>query len=52
MIYGLNILKSSDENFSDTGFDLKILHTAITRPMHYLHGLYKGNIASHLKEFA
>jgi DNA helicase-2/ATP-dependent DNA helicase PcrA len=42
---------ASDENFSDTDFDLKILYVAVTRPMHYLHILYKGNITAHLKGF-
>lgn len=42
---------ASDVNFGNTEFDLKILYVAITRPMHYLHILYKGNITSHLKGF-
>ncbi|NLY44034.1 MAG: AAA family ATPase [Clostridiaceae bacterium] len=42
---------ASDENFSDTDFDLKILYVAVTRPMHYLHILYKDNITVHLKDF-
>lgn len=42
---------ASDENFNDTNFDLKILYVAVTRPMHYLHILYKGNITAHLKKF-
>ena len=42
---------ASDEKFNDTGFDSKILYVAVTRPMHYLHILYKGNITSHLKGF-
>ena len=39
---------ASDENFSDTDFDLRILYVAVTRPMHYLHILYQDNITSHL----
>ncbi|WP_058484983.1 HelD family protein [Defluviitalea phaphyphila] len=42
---------ASDKNFSYTDFDLKILYVAVTRPMHYLHILYKGNIIEHLKKF-
>lgn len=42
---------ASAENYSNTKFDLKTLYVAVTRPMHYLHILYKGNITAHLKEF-
>lgn len=39
---------ASDENFSDTDFNLRMLYVAVTRPLHYLNILYQDNITSHL----
>ena len=46
---GVIIWNASDKEFKNNSFDAKLLYVALSRPLYYLHILYRGNLTPLLK---
>jgi len=41
---GVIMWNASDKEFKNNSFDAKLLYVALSRPLYYLHILYRGNL--------
>lgn len=46
---GVIMWNASDQEFKNNSFDAKLLYVALSRPLYYLHILYRGNLTPLLK---
>lgn len=47
---GVIMWNASDKEFKNNSFDAKLLYVALSRPLYYLHILYRGNLTPLLKD--